>query len=188
MKKMLMRFFMVLLISLVLTGCLTTEFKEYRFTINEDGSGSGSIKYINLVSAEDEGEDVSFADFQELIDDYLRGETFETDNPDYQVTSKELYEENGQICATLEFTFDHYSAADFFRYEQCNCSPMMYYTGDISETVIEIDGEKISDNESIPVYMWSPEVRNFYIKTSVNDDMSNAHDFVDLFRLWKSKQ
>ncbi|MDP8210580.1 MAG: hypothetical protein RAO94_00215 [Candidatus Stygibacter australis] len=188
MKKMFMRFFMVLFISLFLTGCLTTEFKEYRFTINSDGSGSGSIKFINLVSEEDDEKDVSFADFQELINDYLQGEQFETDNPAYQVTSKELYEENGQICATVEFTFTHYSDVNFFQYDECNCAPMMYYAGDLSETVIEIDGESVTEDESIPVYTWDSQVKNFYIKTSVKEDMTDAHNFLDLYKLWKGKQ
>jgi len=188
MKKMLFRFFMILLISFFLSGCLTTQYKEYRFTFNEDGSGSGSIKFINIVSEEDEEKDVSFSDFQELINDYLQGEQFETDNPDFMVTSKELFEENGHLCAKVEFTFDHISAASFFRYDNCECSPMMYYAGDLSETVIETDGNAFSEDESIPVYFWNNKSTSYYIKTQVKDDMSDAHEMMDLYKIWNDKQ
>lgn len=188
MKKLFMRFFMVLLISLVLTGCLTTEFKEYRFSVNADGSGTGTIKFINIVSEEDEEKDVSFADFQELINNYLQGDQFETDNPDLNVNSKEIFEENGQLCALVKFSFDHYRNIDFFRYDKCECAPMMYYAGDLSETVIETDGMSLTEDSSIPIYYWDPQITDFYVKTAVKEDMGDAHDMIDLHKIWKDKQ
>lgn len=71
-----MYFVVVLLLSLFLSGCLTTENKFYSFKINSDGSGSGSIIFENVVSQEDEEKDVSFKDFGELIDDYVKGTVF----------------------------------------------------------------------------------------------------------------
>ncbi|MDP8221163.1 MAG: hypothetical protein P9X26_07445 [Candidatus Stygibacter frigidus] len=188
MKKIFMRIFMILLISFFLSGCLTTQFKEYRFTFNQDGSGTGSIKFINIVSEEDEDKDVSYADFQELINSYLQGEQFETDNPEFRVISKELFEENGQLCAKVEFAFVHYSDASFLKYDKCDCSPMMYYAGDLSETVIETDGETMSGSESIPVYFWDNNSTTCYIKTQVKDDMSDAHEMMDIYKIWKDKQ
>ncbi len=37
-----------------LTGCLSTEYKEYIFEINSDDSGEGEIIFYNLVSVEDD--------------------------------------------------------------------------------------------------------------------------------------
>ena len=48
---------LVLGLMIGLTGCLTPEYKEYYYTINDDGSGEGRMKFINLVSEEDEDED-----------------------------------------------------------------------------------------------------------------------------------
>ena len=79
---------------LTLTGCLSTEYKEYTFKINSDGSGEGEILFYNIVSVEDDGKDVSFKDFGELVTDYIEGTNFENDNPNYQVTNKELFEKD----------------------------------------------------------------------------------------------
>ena len=43
-----------------LTGCLSTESKEYRFKVKPDGSGEGTITFNNIVSQDDDERDVSF--------------------------------------------------------------------------------------------------------------------------------
>ncbi len=60
-----------LLIVINLTGCLSTEYKEYIFEIKSDGSGEGEIIFYNLVSVEDDEEDVSFKDCGKLVSDYI---------------------------------------------------------------------------------------------------------------------
>ena len=69
-------FIMLAAAAVLLGGCLGVEKKEYRFTLNPDGSGSGVIRYVNVVSIDDnsgteEAKDVSFKDFAELVSDYL---------------------------------------------------------------------------------------------------------------------
>ncbi len=78
--KSFLRISMLIVFSLVLinlTGCLSTEYKEYIFEINSDGSGEGEIIFYNLVSVEDDEKDVSFKDFGELVSDYIEGTNFE---------------------------------------------------------------------------------------------------------------
>lgn len=182
------RLLLVLLVCIGLTGCLTTEYKEYRFTLNSDGTGSGSIKFVNIVSEEDEEKDVSFTDFGELISDYLEGTQFEDDNPDYNVTSKEIFVENNQLCALVKFTFASYAAPKLYRYEKCDCAPLMYYTDQLSETIVESNGENLNDTDGIPLIIWQPDSREIYYKSQVKEDMSDAHSLVDLYTMWKDKQ
>ena len=69
MKKInfLKRLLAFLLTTMLLTGCLATEYKEYRFNLNNDGTGTGSVIFYNLISVEDDEQDVSFKDFGELV-------------------------------------------------------------------------------------------------------------------------
>ena len=177
---------LVLLFIIVFSGCLTVEQKLYTFEIENDGSGRGTIKFINLVSEEDDEKDVSFKDFGELISDYIEGTQFENDNPHYYVLSKDLYEENGVLVGEVNFTFNHADSIGFFKTEGCNCAPYMYYMGSLSETLIETDGEYLGDD--FPVIIWSNNTRKFVFKTSVKEDMSDAHPLLPLYNTWKQSQ
>ena len=98
-----------------LTGCLTPEYKEYYYTINDDGTGEGRMKFINLVSEEEDEEDVSAKDFGELITDYYEGEQFSEDNPHLTITDKKLYEEEGMLMGEVWFTFESADSIGFYR-------------------------------------------------------------------------
>lgn len=183
--KGLCRLALLLVIIMMLTGCLTSEYKEYRYTINSDGTGYGSIKYINIVSEEDEEKDVSFKDFGELISDYVEGEQFETDNPNLMVTDKKLYEENGQLCGKIDFTFGNYKDLGFFSIEDCECSPLMYYFGSLSETYMESNGNEFGDVATIPILYWNKSASEVYFKTIVKEDMTDAHSLLELYKVWE---
>ncbi len=188
MKKIISRFSIIFLASLFMTGCLTTEFKEYRFHINADGSGSGTVKFINLVSEEDEETETVTSDFDELINNYIEGENFEVDNPFYQVSSKELFEEDGMLCGKVEFTFDNYRDIGFYKFKDSDIAPVIYYLNDDSEVLIETDGEFYADNQNIPISLWEPGTNDFYFKTSIKEDMSDAQSLIEHYRLWKMIQ
>lgn len=171
---------------LVLSGCLTTEFKEYRFKINSDGSGSGKITFVNIVSEEDEGENVAFKDFGELMKDYIDGQKFELDHRHYNVTSKKLVESNGVLNGVVEFTFTHADSIGFWRYNES--APWLYYMGSLSETLIQTDGEYLGNNREFPLICWHPGTQEFFFKTSVKEDMSDAHGMLPLYKTWKESQ
>ncbi len=168
------------------SSCLTTEFKQYFFKINADGSGSGTIKFINIVSEEDEGQNVSTTDFDQLVNSYLNGTTFEDANPDFNVISKELYEENGVLNGQVEFTFDDFQDFGFYHYQRSEHAPIMFYMGSLSERLLETDGEYVGGDEDneIPMLVWSPSTTEFTFKTSVKDEMSNVHPLLDLYNSW----
>lgn len=187
-RKILSRVFILFLVSLVVSGCLTSEFKDYSFKLNSDGSGSGTVTYVNLVSEEDEGKDVSFTDFDELINKYIDGEQFETDNPAYTVTNKELFEENGQLCGKVEFTFNSIRDIGLFRFEDCECAPIMFYFEGLSETLSETNGTKLTEDDSIPMIYWDKSTREFTYRTIVKEEMSDAHSLLPLYKIWKGNQ
>lgn len=187
-KKIMSRLLLLVMITFFLTGCLTTEIKEYTFRLNSDGSGSGEVKYVNLVSEEDEGKDVSFSDFDELINDYIKGEQFETDNPQYTVTNKTLFEENGQLCGKVEFTFNSISDINLFGFEDCECAPLMFYFEGLSETMLETNGTKLREDDSIPLIYWDKNATEFTYKTQVKEEMSDAHSLLPLYKIWADTQ
>ncbi|MBN3035996.1 MAG: hypothetical protein JW861_10465 [Bacteroidales bacterium] len=171
-----------------LSSCLTTEYKEYRFKLNENGSGSGTVKFINIVSQEDEEKDVSFEDFGELISDYIEGSTFEDENPNFTVSDKRLFEENGVLCGEVTFTFDDINSIGFFLSSDCECAPILYYLGSLSETFNETNGTYLGEEEDFPLISWNSEAREFYFKTTVQDDLSDCHSLLPLYNTWKESQ
>ena len=170
----------------ILSSCLNTEFKQYFFKINADGSGTGTIKFINIVSEEDEEQNVSTTDFDTLINNYINGTTFEEANPNFNVISKELFEENGVLNGQVEFTFKDFQDIGFYHYQCSEHAPIMFYLGALSETFLETDGEYIGGDEEneIPMIVWAPGTTEFTFKTAVKDEMSNVNSLLDLYNLW----
>ncbi len=189
--KSFLRISMLILFSLVvinLTGCLSTEYKEYIFEINSDGSGEGEIIFYNLVSVEDDEKDVSFKDFGELVSDYIEGTNFENDNPNYLVTKKELLEKDSILVGRVEFTFTNINDIGFFKSEDCDCSPLMYFMGDFGETYSESNGNYLGEEKDFPVIIWQSNADEIYIKTVVQDDLTGTHSLLKLFHTWKASQ
>ena len=170
----------------ILSSCLNTEFKQYSFKINADGSGTGTIKFINIVSEEDEEQNVSTTDFDTLINNYINGTTFEEANPNFNVISKELFVENGVLNGQVEFTFKDFQDIGFYHYQRSEYAPIMFYLGALSEIFLETDGEYIGGDEEseIPMIVWTPGTTEFTFKTAVKDEMSNANSLLDLYNLW----
>ena len=182
------KFSMMLIIiavaALFISGCLTTESKEYRFKINADGSGEGTIKHVNIVSEEDEGMDVSFKDFNDLINDYLEGTTFEENNEHFRLTDKKLFEENGQLMGQISFTFESMDSIGFYHDPGCECNPYMYYIGSLSESFVESNGKYLGKDRDFPIIAWSDNSGELFFKTQVKQDMSDAHELLPLYNTW----
>lgn len=168
-----------------LTGCLSTEYKEYVFKLNADGSGEGTITFHNIVSVENDEKDVSFKDFGELVSDYMEGTRFEDDNTDYNVTNKELFEHDSTLVGKVEFTFTDFRKIGFYKAENCDCSPLMYYMGDFGETYSESNGNYLGDENDFPVIIWNSESEEIYLKTIVQDDLSATHSLLSLYQTWQ---
>jgi hypothetical protein len=178
---------MLILVGVVVmtTGCLTSQYKEYHFKVNKDGTGSGTIKFINLLSQEDNGEDVSDADFTELVDNYLNGTSFEDDNPHLTVSEKKLHKVDSTLVGEVTFTFDNFDSIGFYRYVDCKCSPTMFYLGSLSEKFMESNGTYLGENRDLPILIWDPKQEEFNFKTVVTEDISQCHSLLPMYEIWK---
>ncbi|NWF49434.1 MAG: hypothetical protein HXY49_02710 [Ignavibacteriaceae bacterium] len=186
-----LKFFGYLLIiisitSMLFTGCLTTQYKEYRFKVKKDGSGEGTIKFVNLISQKDDGKDVSFKDYGELVTDYLEGNRFESDNPYFTVTDKKLYEEEGMLVGEVAFKFSSIDSIGFFRDKDCDCSPFIYYLGTMSETFIETNGTYLGGGtKDFPAISWTKKSNEFYFRTAVQQELDETVSLLPLYKTWK---
>ena len=171
-----------------LTGCLSTEYKEYIFKINPDGSGEGEIFFYNLVSVEDDEKDDSFKDFGELVSDYIQGTNFENDNSNYQVTNKELFEKDSILVCRVELAFTNINDIGFFKSEDCECSPLMYYMGNFGETYSESNGNYLGEEKDFTVIIWQSDANEIYIKTIVQEDLTGTHSLLKLYHTWKDSK
>jgi hypothetical protein len=169
----------------LLTGCLATEYKEYRFNLSTDGTGNGSVIFYNLISVEDDEQDVSFKDFGELVSDYVEGTRFEEENPGYTVTNKEIYEENGMLVGKVEFTFEDIKSIGFYKTKNCDCSSLLYYMGDFGEIYSESNGNRLGAEDDMPMIEWEPGIDEIYLKTIVQEELESTHSLLPLYKTWK---
>ena len=185
-NKIIVRSAILTVLCLIICSCLSTEFKEYSFKINADGSGLGSIKFVNIVSVEDEGKNVSTADFDELINSYINGNNFEELNPNFNVISTEIFKENDVLNGLVKFTFNDFQKIGFYHYQRSESAPIMFYSGSLSETLQETNGEYLGEDaeNGIPMIVWAPGTSEFKFKTIATDDMTNTHSLLENYDLW----
>jgi hypothetical protein len=169
-------------------GCLTTESKEYRYTVSPDGSGSGTIKFINIMSEDEDDSDMTAGDFDELISGYLQGTLFEDENPEYNIISKNLFEENGQLCGEINFTFSSMNALGFYHDQSCDCSEYLFYIGGLSEGYVGTNGKYLGEEDDFPVITWPAGTQEFFFKTAVQDASTNSRSLLPLYNAWKAEQ
>ena len=174
---------LVLLLSLLLAGCLTPEFKQYYFKVEADGSGVGYIEFINLLSDEKEDESRILTDFNMLINDYLRGTEFEDKNRNYEVIEKKLYEKNGALNGIVHFKFDDYQTIGFYHYQDDANSLIFYYCDELMEKPVEANGQFPRGDD--PIIYWPAGSTEFSFKTVVTEDTSVSSSLLELFHVWE---
>jgi len=161
-KNNLFSLLLVILCGAGISGCLTAERKEIVLKVKPDGSGSGTITFHNVMSAE-EGKDVSLNDYTELVNTYLKGTKFEDYYPQFLNFNKRLYEQDGKLNGEITFEFLHYEDAGLYRYE--NKGPWMYYIGLKSD--VGVDQFDTSNGtlgtEHMPVVFWPDGTTEFRI-------------------------
>lgn len=158
----------LLLVLFVLSGCLTSQYKEYKFHFTDTKKGTLTITYRNIYSQiyEDENADsILNVDFASLVSDYIDGNEVEKDFPDATVKSKRLFEDNNQLCGEIVLEFNDPADVHLFKYDKK--SPWMFYMNS-DETYFDSNGEKTA--EYMPVAFWNSKVKNdFELTTSVRE-------------------
>jgi hypothetical protein len=176
--------------ALALSGCIQVEKKEYRFKLKDDGTGEGTIRFVNIVSTDDNSKDVSFKDYAELVTDYLEGTKLSDDMPNIHITGKKLLEEDGKLVGEVNFTFGSPDSAGFYRAADCKCCPMIYFvkTSNGSETIVESNGKTVEGVAESPFLTWESGTRELTFKTLCMQDTSGARSLVPHYRMWKEKK
>ena len=186
---MLARFLATIFACVVLSGCLTSEFKEIRITLNPDGSGKGSITYIDISS--EQGDDtVSLAkeDFESLVADYLEGKSFETANDKLKNVKKRLFVADGKLMGEVTFEFSEISAIGLFRHQ--GEGPYMYYT--LADGFLT-SGQYAASNGSyggdkMPIVFWPSNATEFYLKMALSSPETPKTSLTSNYIAWQSKR
>jgi hypothetical protein len=187
MKKNLLVWIGVIITVLFMSGCLTCEKKEYTFEFTGKESGRLTIKFINILSTMDDTVDISEEDFSSLITDYYEGTEIENGFPDATVVEKELFEENGVLCAKIVLEFTDLAMGHLYQHK--GKGPLMYclscYSID-SEYYSESNGEYGGD--VMPVVFWDPGLKNLSLSTDVTYPDETTVSLLDRYNEWKAGQ
>lgn len=170
-------------LTVLLSSCLTVENKEYVFELTGPDKGTLTIKYINIMSSLEDGQNVAASDFQELIHTYLEGDQLEQDYPDASGITKDLFIENGVLCAKVIIEFTALSDVRLYQFQ--GKGPIMFniksaYDGDEFEST---NGEY--GGEIMPVVFWSPENKLLNLITLVMKPDETTTSLVDEYDKWK---
>lgn len=165
------------------TSCLTIEKKIYTFEMNDNNSGTLTIKYENIMSIKDDNADVSEADFDELIADYINGNKIESDYEGVVVKSKRLFEENGMLCGEVIIEFTDLTSVGLFQYDPKG--PFMFNIGSFfdSESYLSSNGEYGGD--VMPVIFWPKNLKTLTLTTLTTSPDESTVSLVNLYRNWK---
>lgn len=172
-------------ISLNIAGCLTVETKEFSYSLKSGNSGSGKIKYINIMRTDDSSTTTE-ADYEELINSYLKGNKPEDEMPGIKNVKKRLFEEDNQLCGEMTFDFDDITALKFFNY---NSKVWAYSLSGNSMGLFGGNESYFSSNgtfggENMPVIFWDAKDKEFEFKTTVSQ---NDKKNIGLIGMWRQK-
>jgi hypothetical protein len=171
-------------ISVYLTGCLTTETKEYSYSLEKDKSGHGSIKYVNIMSDSIANTE---SDYQELIQSYLKGDEIKKDLTGAKNIKTRLFEEDNLLCGEVSFDFDDIARLKFYKYKETG--PWCYYLSILSMGLIGGTETYFSSNgtyggDTMPVIFWDGSQKEFKFKTTITQPGKST---ISLLEMWKDK-
>jgi hypothetical protein len=179
MKRSSISLVLIIVISIMITSCLTVEKKEYTFQMKDANSGTLTIKFINLMSMKDDTADISESDFEELLNTYLNGEQLESDFENAVVRNKRLFEENGVLCGEVIIDFNELSHVGLYQYEAKG--PFMINIGSFleGESYLSSNGEYGGD--IMPVVFWSKSMENLSLTTYVTTPDESTIGLLSLY-------
>jgi len=174
---------MAIVSAILFTGCLTTEYKEYKFEFTGKGSGKLTIKYVNVMSKRDNEEitkkEEIDTDYAELLDKYVNGSEIENAYPNAKLVSKRLFEENYKLCGEVVFEFTDISQVNLYQYDKK--SPLMYYLSSLSsEEFYQSNGKIGPDN--MPVIFWDKGLKSLTLTTKVTEQNEETTSMLDMWK------
>lgn len=186
MKKSYLSLGLIIICLLLISGCLSVEKKVYTFTFTGNNSGTLAIKYYNIMSVMDDGEDVSEADFDELLQDYINGDKAAEEYPDATLVEKKFFEEDGVLCAELVFEFTELSQARLYQFKKKG--PYMYCLNCYLETESFEESNGTYGGEVMPVVFWEDKNKVLDLTTRVAGAEDQYISLLDRYKDWKAGQ
>lgn len=176
----------VLVLAFVVSSCLTCETKEYKITFTGKNKGKLTIKYVNIMSKYDSEEltqkEELNKDYNELIDNQLKGEEPQKAFPNAKLVSRRLFEENGKLCGEAVYEFTGIDQVKIFQANEK--SPFMYYISDLmTETYKNSNGTKGPDY--FPAIYWDNTAKSLEFATTVNEPDEKTTSLLDK---WKANK
>jgi hypothetical protein len=180
-------FFGIAAISLLflVSSCLTCETKEYKFAFTGKGKGTLTVKYNNIFSKNNDEEltmkEELQNDYDELMDDYMKGDQLVSVFPNAKLVSRRLYEENGKLNGEAIYEFSTIGQIHLFQTDAKG--PYMFLLNSFSfETVTSTNGTQGPDYFNA-IY-WNKKLKNLEFNTSVDelDEVATS-----LLPMWKAK-
>ncbi len=171
---------------LFISGCLSVEKKTYTFEFTGDNSGILTIKYYNIISVVDNGDEVIEEDFQEFLTDYIEGNQPDEDYPDATLTEKRFFEEDGVLCAEVVYEFDDLAAARLYRHQQEG--PFMYCLNCYLETEEYQYSNGSYGGDVMPVVFWESSNEELILKTMVTPLDETTVSLLPKYKEWKEEQ
>ncbi len=182
MKKLFYLLTVFVLIALF-TSCLTVEKKKYTFEITGNNSGTLTINYINIMSALDDGNDVSEDDFDELIASYLNGDEIEKLYPTAKMLNKRLYEENGVLCGEVKMSFPDLKSVKLHQFDKKSFYIYVLPACLNNEYYVSSNGQFA--NTDVPVVVWDRKTKILELETSVSSTDDNGISLLSNYKSWK---
>ena len=150
------------LVPFVLGGCLTAGRKVIKLHLDEEGKGTGSITFYNIMSIQENEEEQSHKDYTELVSTWIKGDAFERANPSLSNVNKRLFAEKGVLNGEVTFQFFHPLEVGLYRHN--DVGPWMYFTKHGSSSWEQFDtcnGDY--GGELMPVAFWKEGTTEFMI-------------------------
>jgi hypothetical protein len=171
---------------LFVSGCLSVEKKTYTFQFTGENSGILTIRYHNIISVVDNGEETVEEDFQELLNDYIEGSKTEDEYPDATLVEKRFFEEDDVLCAELVFEFNDLESARLFKYDKKG--PFMYCLNCYLETEEYGTSNGSYGGEVMPVVFWESSLKELSLNTMVTPLDETTVSLLPKYKEWKEGQ
>jgi len=181
-------FFLLISVSFIFifNSCLTVEKKQYTFKFTGKNAGTLSIKYINIMSIVDSAGVTEVTDFEDMITNYLNGRKIEEAYPTAVNIKKNLFEENGKLCAEVTMEFTDLAAARLYQFDKK--SPFMFNAASVDgETYLESNG--VYGGDFMPVVFWNTKEKTLTVTTSVSQPTDETYvSLLAEYNKWKESK
>jgi len=178
MKKLFLSAF--LLMPLFLSGCLVGNRIVYHIVPNQGGSGTAAVWYMNIRS--DATDEEQFKQDQKLLFDYmLKSREFTKERADkgQNITSRELYLEDGRLNGKASYKFDKLSDVE----KSLSFEDGFYFlTLALDDSVITTNGEIIKSSNYKRI-LWDDKIDT--LKFEISIEPAEGTKLKDLAPLYK---